>query len=69
VGIAFSDESRLAEVMGTGQRWIHLSEHAMKAMLAPLGIHRIQVDPDLIAPSIAASGPVPASRVHAGVAA
>ena len=52
VGIAFTTESRLIQVMGAGQRWIHLSEAAMKAMLAPLGIARVQVDPGLIAPGV-----------------
>lgn len=52
VGIAFTTESRLIQVMGAGQRWIHLSEAAMKAMLAPLGIARVQVDPGMIAPGV-----------------
>lgn len=52
VGIAFTTESRLVQVMGAGQRWIHLAEPAMKAMLAPLGIDRVQVDPGLIAPGV-----------------
>jgi hypothetical protein len=52
VGIAFTTESRLIQVMGAGQPWIHLSEAAMKAMLAPLGIARVQVDPGMIAPGV-----------------
>jgi hypothetical protein len=52
VGIAFTTESRLIQVMGAGQRWIHLSTAAMKAMLAPLGIARVQVDPGMIAPGV-----------------
>jgi len=50
-GIAFTTEARLAEVMGEGQEWIHLNDRAMKAMLAPLGVHRIQVDPGLVSAS------------------
>ena len=49
VGIAFTSEARLAEVMGAGQPCIHLSESAIKEMLLPLGVTRIQVDPGLIA--------------------
>jgi hypothetical protein len=50
--IAFTTEARLVEVMGADQPWIHLNERAMKAMLAPLGVTRIQVDPGLIAASL-----------------
>lgn len=74
VGIAFTSENRLTQVMGAGQRWIHLSEMATKAMLAPLGIARVQVDPGLIAPGVTPAAPftdprpvrtpvVPATRV------
>ena len=49
VGIAFTTEARLAGVMGADQPWIHLNDRAMKAMLAPLGMTRIQVDPGLVA--------------------
>ena len=57
VGIAFTTEAHLAEVMGAGQPWIQLSERAMEEMLAPLGITRIQVDPGLVtkSPPIAVS--------------
>lgn len=48
VGIAFTTEARLAGVMGADQPWIHLNDRAMKAMLAPLGVTRIQVDPGLV---------------------
>jgi hypothetical protein len=49
VGVAFTSEGRLASVMGAGQPWICLSEAAMKEMLEPLGVTRIQVDPGLVA--------------------
>jgi hypothetical protein len=63
VGIAFSTESRLRQVMGASQRWILISESAMKAMLAPLGIVRVQVDPGLIAPPVTPITPgVPCPR-------
>ena len=49
VGVAFTSEGRLASVMGAGQPWIRLTESAMKEMLEPLGVTRIQIDPGLIA--------------------
>jgi hypothetical protein len=49
VGVAFTSEGRLASVMGAGQPWVYLSEAAMKEMLQPLGVTRLQVDPGLIA--------------------
>jgi hypothetical protein len=49
VGIAFTSQAGLAEVMGAGQPWIRLSAQAMRDMLAPLGVTRIQVDPRVIA--------------------
>ena len=48
VGVAFTSEGRLARVMGAAQPWIRLSPAAMKEMLEPLGVARIQVDPGLI---------------------
>jgi hypothetical protein len=48
VGIAFTSRGRLAEVMAAGP-WIRLSAAAMRDMLAPLGVTRIQVDPGVIA--------------------
>jgi hypothetical protein len=47
VGIAFTTETGLIKVMGRDQAWIRLSDGAMKTMLGPLGIRRIQVDPEL----------------------
>jgi hypothetical protein len=49
VGIAFTTEDRLARVMGAGQPWIRLDVRAMRELLAPVGVTRIQVDPGLIA--------------------
>jgi hypothetical protein len=49
VGIAFTTQASLARAMGAGQPWIHMSAEAMRDMLAPLGVTRIQVDPGVIA--------------------
>jgi hypothetical protein len=51
VGIAFTSQAGLAKVMGADQPWIRLSAVAMRDMLAPLGVTRIQVDPGVIAAS------------------
>ena len=48
VGIAFTAEASLARAMGAGQPWIHMGAEAMRDMLAPLGVTRIQVDPGVI---------------------
>ena len=50
VGIAFTTEARLAETMGAEQPWIYVDERALRAMLAPLGVSRITVDPRVVAP-------------------
>jgi hypothetical protein len=57
VGVAFTSESRLASVMGAGQPWILLSQAAMKELLEPIGVTRIQVDPGLIATPYPSSVP------------
>jgi len=57
VGVAFTSASRLASVMGAGQPWILLSQAAMKEMLEPIGVTRIQVDPGLIATPYLSSVP------------
>ena len=53
VGIAFTTDERLTATMGPDQERIHLHERALRAMLRPLGVTRIQVDPGVLAPSAA----------------
>jgi len=48
VGIAFTAEASLARAMGADQPWIYMSAEAMRDMLAPLGVTRIQVNPGVI---------------------
>jgi hypothetical protein len=55
VGIAFTTADRLTEVMGADQPFIHLHERALKAMLAPLGVTRVQVDPGVVAAPLTAT--------------
>jgi hypothetical protein len=57
VGIAFTTEAHLVAVMGAGQPWIQVSELALREMLEPLGVARVQVDPGLIVTSRPVSVP------------
>jgi hypothetical protein len=59
VGIAFTAPDRLAKAMGQHQLWTQLSVSAVRAMLAPLGITSIQVDPILVGPSLGESSAWP----------
>jgi hypothetical protein len=48
-GLAFTSEAALLLAMGPAQQWIRLGEHALRAMLSPLGITRLRIDPRPIA--------------------
>lgn len=48
--VAFTDERRLARTLGQRQACIRLSEPAVRALVAPLGIVGLTVDPLLTAP-------------------
>lgn len=52
VGLAFTTLGKLAATMGPDQPWTRLCGSALRAMLTPLGIDRIQVDPRLVAPRV-----------------
>ncbi|MGK5738048.1 SAV_915 family protein [Micromonospora sp. URMC 103] len=68
VGLAFTAPERLAAAMGDDQPWIRLCESALRSMLRPLGIERIQVDPLLVAPPVRPEprqAPVPRQPVTA----
>jgi hypothetical protein len=49
VGLAFTSEASLLLTLGPSQRWIWLASSALRAMLAPLGVTCVQVDPRPIA--------------------
>jgi hypothetical protein len=49
---AFTSETRLTAVLGGGQRWIALSEAALRELTEPLGVRSLIVDPNLIAPPV-----------------
>jgi hypothetical protein len=48
-GIPFSSPDTARRVMGPGHEVIELSLAALRTMLAPIGVERVQLDPDLIA--------------------
>jgi hypothetical protein len=49
VGLAFTSEASLLMTLGPSQQWIQLAPGALRAMLAPLGITCLRVDPRPIA--------------------
>lgn len=52
-GVAFTSAAALAQACRPGQPWTRLSEAMLRALLSPVGITRIQVDPVLIAADLA----------------
>jgi hypothetical protein len=75
VGLAFSSEASLLMTLGPSQQWIRLAPGALRAMLAPLGITRVRLDPRPIAelaseslPSELLPRPATAGRPAAAVA-
>ncbi|MFE3907320.1 SAV_915 family protein [Streptomyces sp. NPDC059153] len=53
--VAFTNERRLTLTLGQRQTWIRLSEPAVRALVAPLGVLGLVVDPLLAAPGPSAS--------------
>ncbi|MGW1405545.1 SAV_915 family protein [Streptomyces sp. NPDC002403] len=45
--VAFTHERRLVRTLGQRQTWIRLSEPAIRALVAPLGVTGLVVDPQL----------------------
>ncbi|MFF2789950.1 SAV_915 family protein [Streptomyces sp. NPDC058049] len=50
--VGFTSAERLAATLGAGQRWIRLSESALRAMAEPIGASLLTVDPTLTAPAV-----------------
>lgn len=48
--VAFTDERQLTRTLGRQQAWVRLSEPAVRALVAPLGIVGLTVDPLMTAP-------------------
>lgn len=57
-GLAFTSRHVLAAACRPGQPWIRLSEDALRDLLSPLGITRIQVDPKLVVADLARTATV-----------
>jgi hypothetical protein len=49
IGLAFTSEASLLMTLGPSQQWIQLAPGALRAMLAPLGVTSLRVDPRPIA--------------------
>lgn len=43
--VGFTSERRLTATLGRGQAWIRLAEPALRALVEPLGVTRLTVDP------------------------
>ncbi|MFI7349638.1 SAV_915 family protein [Streptomyces sp. NPDC049936] len=52
VGLAFTGEDRLHAALGPTQRWTRLSRPALLALLRPLGIEHIRIDPLYVGPEM-----------------
>jgi hypothetical protein len=65
-GLAFSSKASLVAALGPEQPWTRLSEQALHAMLTPLGIEQLRLDPRPVR-EVAPSAPparIPAARRH-----
>src|SRR5882757_2786577 len=49
--VAFTSRERLVRTLGPDQPWIRLSEPALRALGAPLGVGSLRIDPRLSAPA------------------
>jgi hypothetical protein len=49
--VGFTSANRLAATLGPDQAWIRLAEPALRALIAPLGITAVTIDPQLSAPA------------------
>ncbi|MGW2475157.1 SAV_915 family protein [Streptomyces sp. NPDC001665] len=52
--VAFTRRAQLARALGAGQTSVRLSEPALRALVSPLGIDRLVLDPVLSAPAVTA---------------
>lgn len=58
VGVAFTSLEALRTASRPAQDWIRLAEAALRGLLGPLGIVRIQIDPVLIVADLARTAQV-----------
>ncbi len=52
VGIGFTSRSALLLALGSGQPSVRLAGGALRALLLPLGVARIEVDPVILDPAL-----------------
>lgn len=57
VGLAFTAPEPLHTALGNTQPWIRLSLPALTALLKPLGIHHIRINPLYIGPQLPTAPP------------
>ncbi|MFF0434400.1 SAV_915 family protein [Streptomyces sp. NPDC004327] len=55
--VAFTTPARLRAVLGADQPWTALAEPALRALVRPLGVETLTVDPTLTAPGPRHLGP------------
>ncbi|MEU6119786.1 SAV_915 family protein [Streptomyces sp. NPDC047117] len=55
--VGFTSADRLLGALGPGVAWIRLAEPALRALVAPLGVDRVTVDPRFAAPNPHAARP------------
>ncbi|PSM45144.1 hypothetical protein C6Y14_03425 [Streptomyces dioscori] len=67
--VGFTSAARLAATLGTEQACVRLSEPALRALAAPLGVTALTVDPQLSAPPVAAADSPADADAGAGAAA
>ncbi|MQY10068.1 hypothetical protein SRB5_01720 [Streptomyces sp. RB5] len=58
VGLAFTTADRLHAALGADRRWTRLSWPALRALLRPLGIGEVVLDPLYVGPDLPDAGPV-----------
>ncbi|MFF2777592.1 SAV_915 family protein [Streptomyces sp. NPDC058052] len=58
--VAFSGPARLREALGAAQPWIVLAEPALRALVEPLGIRELRIDPAGLPGPAPVSVPAPA---------
>ncbi|MET9322260.1 SAV_915 family protein [Streptomyces sp. NPDC003038] len=62
--VGFTGRDPLSAMLGAQQSWIRLSESALRAMAAPLGVRLLTIDPTFSAPAVT---PVPAPAAEFSV--
>ncbi|MFG2196830.1 SAV_915 family protein [Streptomyces sp. NPDC048639] len=55
--VGFTSEEKLSSALGRDQAWIRLSEPALHALAAPLGVTALTLDPQLSAPATVRAEP------------